>query len=305
MSRLAVALVALLVVMAGCSGLSGGNSPPDREPYGVDEQVNTPVEEEPEELLPGLTTEGVTNVREIRETHSETIGNRTYTIEYRHEYVVEENNKTFRQWSNMTIYIDPEAETVRQVNHRQIEADSPTADEPNMTIDQWFGEQQVTRTEFENGTVEYTPRRSARTGREQISRAEGPLFSPLGSDVETTVAGAVDAEDGTYYVINGSEHASGDDTKYGQDNRTVDMQGFIREDGLVRQTAVEDELVTEDGRRTAITQTTEITAIDNTTVERPDWYEDALEAQPEEPDRPDGERPTESGRNESPKEGQN
>ncbi len=289
MSRLAVVLVVLVVVLtAGCSGFADGDESPDREPYGVDEGVNGSVEDEPEALLTGLTTEGVTNASDLRETHQEAIGNRSYTIEYEYEYVIEEGTESFRRSSNSTIRVDPEAEVVGVIGQRRIEgnvSDVPATDEPNATVEQWFGERGVTRTELENGSVEYTPPLGiATTGSERIDTAERSLLSPLAGAVETTTVGAVDAEDGTYYVVNGSENVSGDGAEYGQDSREVDVRALVREDGLVRQTVAEQVMVMEDGERIRIAQTTEITAIGETEVQRPDWYEEAVTSGSGEPE---------------------
>ncbi len=292
-SRLAVALVVLAVVLAGCGGFAGGDEPPDREPYGVDEGINPSGEDESEVLLTGLTTEGVTNASELGEAHREAIGNRSYTIETEYEYVIAEGDETFRQTSNSTISIDPDAETVRLRGRYRSEgnvSDVPTADEPNKTGDQWLGDRGVTRIEYENGSVEYAPPQgAATTGSERIDTADRSLLSPLEGSVVPTTAGAVDAEDGTYYVVNGSETVSGDEAEYGQESREVDVRALVREDGLIRQTVAEQEMIMEDGERIRIARTTEVTAVGETDVERPDWYEEAIAALPEPMENESGE----------------
>lgn len=297
-SRLAVVLVVCLVAMAGCSGLSGGDGPPDREPYGVDERVNVSVEEGPEELLPGLTTDGVTNVSALREAHREAIGNRSYAIEYEDEYVMEENNETVRQSSNVTIYIDPEAEVVHEVVHQRYEGNRSIVDQqaglgPNRTVERWFGEGPVSRTEFENDSVEYTTwDEGTWTPATRIEQTSTQTLAPLQNVEETRTAGAVESEEGTYYVVEGEENGTVEDVESGQQEYEMEARTLIREDGLLRQTVSERVHVHQEEERTLINRTTEITAIGETDVERPDWYEEAVtsgagEPEPENP--PDGE----------------
>lgn len=295
-SRLAVALVVCLVLTAGCSGFSGADGSPDREPYGVEEEMNASIKEGPEELLPGLTTEGIADSEELRESHEEVIGNRSYVLEIETENVFEDGNESVRQTINSTLYVDPEAEIVHETVHQRFEGNisivSPQADvEPNRTVERWFGEETAFRTELENGSVEYTPSRDGmRRGHDRIDEASIYLLAPLPNE-ETTTAGAVESEEGTYYVVEVETNASGDELGPGLQESEAEARTLVREDGLVRQTASERVHVHGEGERTLVAQTVEITAIGETTVERPDWYEEAVAAgsgEPE-PENPPGE----------------
>ncbi|WP_157972461.1 hypothetical protein [Saliphagus sp. LR7] len=95
----------------------------------------------------------------------------------------------------------------------------------------------------------------------------------------TTTVGAVDAEDGTYYVVEGSRNDSSAVENGG--GTEIEVRALVREDGLVRQTVV-NESYDMDGERTTTNRTVEIVDVGETVVERPDWYDEALAAQPEE-----------------------
>ncbi|WP_255168552.1 hypothetical protein [Natrononativus amylolyticus] len=64
-------VVVLLVVLAGCGGFADGT---DREPYGVDE----PVDPEPEELLPGVTADGVSDPEQLHAAHFDALEDDVY-----------------------------------------------------------------------------------------------------------------------------------------------------------------------------------------------------------------------------------
>lgn len=305
-SRLAVTLVALIVLTAGCSGLSGGDGSPDREPYDVDGEVNASAGGS-EELLPGLTTEGVTNSEMLQEAHHEAIGDRTHTLKVETEYVIEDGNGTFRRTSEMTLQIDPEAGVVHEVVRHRVDGDESlpslyATDEPNRTVERWFGEKVLFMTEFENGTVEYTRPQYDTQEYDRTDQASIRLLAPLQSLEKPTTAGAVESDEGTYYVVEGEEDLSGDELGSNRQEGTLEARTLVREDGLVRQTVAGQIAVDGDGNRTVINQTAEITDIGETTVERPDWYEEAVEAEPEalDPDGPEGPESNESAEESDP-----
>lgn len=284
-SRLGVVLVVCLVLMAGCSGLSGGDETADREPYGVEEPVNASVEEdEPEELLPGLTTEELANTHALREAHEEAIGNQSYTIEAETVYVTEEGNETVREVVEATTYVDPEAGIVHEIqSYTGADETGGFVDQQNQTIEQWIGEEFLFRVEYENGTVEYMPTPVERVSvEERIEQLSLRLLDPLQTVEETTTTGAVESTDGTYYVVEGQQNASNEIGQSGGIQET-EARTLIRDDGLIRQTVTE-QTIGEGDERTVVEGTTEIIAIGETTVERPGWYEEGIEAQPEELD---------------------
>ncbi|MFC4989539.1 hypothetical protein [Saliphagus infecundisoli] len=288
MSRLAaVVLVACLVLTAGCGGFSASsNDPaPDREPYGVEESVDASVEEETEgeQLLPGLTTEGLTNVANLRKVHGDAIGNETFTVRTETESLSDSENESEPRTTETTRYVDPDAGTVfgvTRINQSDADPGSGVDRSPIRAVEQWHGDETLTRFEFENGSVEYPSSGDGSVSRNETVRQAmtGPVVS-LGSLENTTTVGTVDAEDGTYYVVEGSMNDSSaieDGT-----TREVEVRALVREDGLVRQTVV-NQSYGGDGERTTINETIEIVDVGETTVERPDWYDEALAAQPAE-----------------------
>ncbi|WP_114576787.1 hypothetical protein [Saliphagus sp. LR7] len=287
MSRLAVVLVACLVLTAGCGGFSASsNDPaPDREPYGVEESVNASTEEETggEQLLPGLTTEGLTDEIHLQEAHRDAIDNETFTVRTETESLDESANGTEPRTTKTTSYVDPDAGTVfgvTRINRSDADSGSGVDRSAIRAVEQWHGDETLTRLEFENGSVEYPSIANQSMSRNETIRQamERPLVF-IGSLENTTTVGAVDAEDGTYYVVEGSMNDSSaieDGT-----TREVEVRALVREDGLVRQTVVNESYDTR-GERTTINRTIEIVDVGETTVERPDWYDEALAAQPEE-----------------------
>lgn len=285
MSRLGIALLVLLVLMAGCSGFSDGNGAPDREPYGVDERISASIDENEEELLPGLTTEGLTNTTALREVHEEAIGNQSYTIESKTEYVTEDGNKTTREGVEVATSVDPEAEVIYEVQEYSTddgETDGFVGIQRNQTIKQWIGEKVFVRIEYEDGTIEYMPAPSDPVSVEdRLEQTSLRLLDPLQYPQETTTIGVVDSEEGTYYVVEDRENRSNETSQViGGQLEEIDVRMLIREDGLIRQTIAE-RLIAQNDKQTAIEQTIEITAINETTVERPNWDDEALKAQSE------------------------
>lgn len=282
MSRLAVVIVALLVVLAGCGGFSGGSDEPDRELYGVEEQVTASTgEREGEELLPGLTTAGLTDPEALREAHLEVIDNRSHTVRATTEYVVKMGNETTREVVEWTIRVDPEAGVVFEVIDGSTDGNGSASlfgIERNRTEERWFGDRTLFRTEYEDGTVEYLASEEVEmVTEERMVRASQLLFGPLGGTEgtdsrELPTVGAVEAEDGTYYVVERHENAPAEGGTESTDVRTL-----VREDGLVRQTVFERVSIEDEGR-TTVNRTIEIVDVGETAVERPDWYDDALEA---------------------------
>lgn len=276
MSRLAVVLVALLVALAGCGGFSGGPDESDRGPYGVEETVNASTEED-EKLLPGLTTAGLTDPDALREAHLEAIDNRSHTVRATSEYVLRQGNGTTREVVERTISVDPEAGVVFEVIERSREGNGSVAYlgfEENRTDERWFGDRTLLRTEHGDGTVEYVASGEVEMATEErMVRASRPLFDPL-ADLdarEIPIAGAVEAEDGTYYVIESHGNAPAE-----EGTESTDVRTLVREDGLVRQTVFE-RVAIENDAQTSVNRTVEVVDVGETTVERPDWYGEAIE----------------------------
>ncbi|WP_114576519.1 hypothetical protein [Saliphagus sp. LR7] len=282
MSRLAVALVVLLVSLAGCSGLSDEGGPPDREPYGVDEPVNPSIEDGSEGLLLGLTTEGVTNPDALFEGHHEAIADTPYTIETETVYVTETENGTVRQVIEGETYVDPEAGVALESNRQYTEGNGSEGafpDQRNRTVERWFGTETLARTESENGRVGYP---YMGWSYEPMEWVAGTLLGALETVGNTTTVGAVEAEDGRYYVVEGRGNRS-EEFDGTSRVRIVDVRALVRDDGLIRQVVSERAVERTDGR-TVVDSSVEVTGVGETSVERPAWYDDALEAQPEEPD---------------------
>lgn len=180
----------------------------------------------------------------------------------------------------MELRVDPEAGLVEEVIHQQFEGNPSTpllisnlyvTDGANRTVERWFGNTTVSRTEFENGSVEYRAFEEGMwTPDTRIEQVSSRLLTSLQNAGETTTASMVDAEDGIYYVIEAGDNISEDEMGSNQPEHEIEARTLVREDGLIRQTVVGQVTVVENEDRTVINQTTEIADIGETSVERPD-----------------------------------
>ncbi|MFP8957894.1 hypothetical protein ACLI4Y_14300 [Natrialbaceae archaeon A-CW3] len=108
--RAVFGLVALLVLLSGCSAF-GGADDSDREPYGIDEPTS------PEsEVLPELTATAVTDVEALLETHDETLADRSYRLNRTTERFSQANESTVRT-ASVTVLADGQGSVAFRYTH--------------------------------------------------------------------------------------------------------------------------------------------------------------------------------------------
>ncbi|MCU4742845.1 hypothetical protein [Natronoglomus mannanivorans] len=271
MSRLSLLVVLLIVLTAGCSGLPGETGAPDREPYGVDEQLESSLTD-PGEHVVGLTEEGFQNDSFVRD-HREVLTNQSHTT----------SQSTTATLANGTVLLENEESTTVDVENRRSlrhgqttgswNLDVREADRERTTVqyrsenDQLSIGQPVVRIEHGNGTVEYE------RGYDSSPRAElYSLLSPLREAEEIEIERARYA-DGHYTVVEGTEPAAG---SMFLEDEPFSVQVFVRDDGLIRYVDLEGTIQRTD-ERVSIEQEFVVEDIGEVSVEEPDWYEEALE----------------------------
>ncbi|WP_207592688.1 hypothetical protein [Halomontanus rarus] len=245
----ALVLVALVVTTAGCSGLESSD---DREPYGVDEVIDTD-----SELLSGLTTDGVTDRVALRNAHVDVLEDGSYRRTQRTTHrgaTGEVESVSVRNWSVT-------GETALIVD----EIDSSPFDSnesPVVSRQIWVDgiRTAYARVVDESGTVTYRPAPS------YVSPDPSPPVSLLSLyDAVDTVT--VERENGTeYYRLEGAGPLPSDDN--------VSFELLLTETGYVDAYDIEVvRTVRGDHLRTEYVGGFE--PADDVSLAEPDWVEEA------------------------------
>ena len=298
MSRVGLLFVIVLVLLAGCNGIVDGDGT-DREPYSVPEPIEPAAdgandesgEDEPEQLLPGLTVEGIDDVGALQREHQHALDGQPHTV----------NSTTDARYENGTPYYAVEQSAAMTDAERYIIEDIIageqlfSADDGNISrIETWENEtQHVTRFEFENGSVAYEER-----GRFPWVDMEYPLSLLYRESEDITVSAAT--VDGTpVYVL---EAAEPDPDSVFEADEPFAGWAVIDEDGLILQAAVEGTII-QRGETILVEERTTLESVGGTDVEEPPWLEEAVEEleadanerEPGEIPPPDDEDATEDG----------
>lgn len=276
MTRYRVLLVAALLVLAGCSGgLSGSDDDvPDREPYSVDETVDpaaneaeTDGEADVDYLAPGLTADGVENVRMLVDHHFDALeresANGTYVAVIR-----------VTQTLNGTVVRDSRDEYVVRYPGRWHQSTVLNASEDGSDVDvreAWVTRSEVlfrvNRTDDPTRYVELDP--PDRVGHPEAveDRVVETLSRVTAANGNVTVA--EERRHGTsWYVVTGDTEG-----ERGGEQHTVVR---IREDGFVERAS--SNATAGRGIEGQVVSRFEFRPAPNATLERPDWYEAAVEA---------------------------
>lgn len=266
MSRIALVLLVVLVALAGCNGVFGGETDDVEKtftPVAVPtaEPTPTPVPR----LAPGLTVEGVVNASALAAAHDAVLENTSFTV---WEVV------TYRTRNGTPI------RRVRSVAH--IGADGRFlvtkrwSGTPQRVVYYYDGERLLVATTDSRGTTYHRAspeiailRRSVATGSGQIER----VFLAA----ETRVVGRTTHNGTTVYrLVPETQTQSMEATSFG---RSVSVKARVTERGLVRTYTFRQTLNGEGSDGAAvIVVSTRYTEVGSTTIERPAWYDEALSA---------------------------
>lgn len=271
--RAGIVAVVLLVVLAGCGGFVPGleDGGTERGPYTVEEgqrpSANDSTDSGPDVLAPGLTTEGVENESLLFDQHFSHLErasrNGTYRIATwynrtvdgtldratRERHVVQYPERRYRSTTEVTDASTGTSERWVEADHALLRTDHPA--EP------------ASYTAFKNGGQPEHPRKP----REQLSE----VLYALGTAQENATVTERVRNDTTVYVVNlpTETHTSATRTTY-----TV----HIRADGFVTQYSTRSVYEEESGQTTLVEVDRSFETTPHETLERPDWYDEALEA---------------------------
>jgi hypothetical protein len=259
-------LIAVLVILAGCSGVLGGSGEPTETvtPAAVptDEPTPTPVPR----LAPGLTEQGIVSPRALVAAHQSFLQNRSFTQRSNSTALAANNSTVLRTTS--TLRAGPPGEglystTVR--NGSYLTQESATISTRSEAW--WNGGQYVVKRTFPNGTTAYSQRPISTARASAATGALPYLLESFGAD-NTTVTERLTRNGTTLYRVQGVAQT------YMVGNTTlrllVDSRGVIRKYSTVRQ------LSSGPGVSRSVTKTRFVAINETDAPERPSWVDDAL-----------------------------
>ncbi len=262
---LGVILIAVLVVLAGCSGVFGGGSEPSETvtPAAVptDEPTPTPAPR----LAPGITEQGIVSPRALVAAHQSFLQNRSFTRRSNSTALAANGSTVLR--TTGTLRVGPPGEglystTVR--NGSYLAQESATISTRSESW--WNGGQYVVKRTFPNGTTAYSqqPVRGARA-----SAATGTLPYLLRSfdTNNTTVTDRLTRNGTTLYRVQGVAQTdmAGNTTL----RLLVDSRGVVCEYSTVRR------LSSGSGVSKSVAETRLVAINETDAPEQPSWVDTA------------------------------
>ncbi|USZ70585.1 hypothetical protein [Natronosalvus halobius] len=264
-------VILLVILLAGCSAFGSGVGDSDREPYGVDEPID-PEPPEPDELLPGLTSEGVTSSHKLAGAHASALSDRHFSLE----------QTTTRYRSNGSVAQEHRLNTTG-------EADGPilsyvrfdyvdTEDEASYVSQQdvWHANETYLRTRSTDGSVHYD--RAA--GFSSAFLGVGAVQQGLDSMKNVSVARA-EREGETYYVLESSDLSPDFSNR-----ENASMRAVVHEEGYVASFRWEYQTVRQETFTEVVELSTARVGDPDLNVTAPEWLEDAKEATRDEQGEP-------------------
>ncbi|MFC7214374.1 hypothetical protein ACFQO4_09830 [Saliphagus sp. GCM10025334] len=264
-------VILLVVLLAGCSAFGADVEVIDREPYGVDEPVD-PEPPESDELLPGLTSEGVTSSHKLAGAHANALTERGFSLE--------QTTTSYR--SNGSVVREHRLNTTSEaggpvISHLRFDfADTANKSRYVRQRDVWHANETHLRTRRTDGSVHYD--RAARFSPEFL----GVRVVEQGFDsMENVSVARAEREGETYYVLESSDLSSNF-----SNTENASMRAVVHEEGYVASFRWEYEF----GGRETFTEVVELSTArvgdPDLNVTAPEWLEDAKEATRDEQGEP-------------------
>ncbi|MDL0126632.1 DUF7537 family lipoprotein [Halobacterium salinarum] len=255
---LSAVLLFLLVLSAGCSGLTdtSGADTTANTPNTTSYSSEEPASENTSKLAPGLTEAGVTDAWALAQAHRDSLDNATYT-ERSHRSV--HTNGTLLRNVSTTLKRGHGERYIYEFRTYGTE-DAPI---PNLTV---FRNDStlVQRTSYDNGTVEYTgPENAATPQTDQY----GGVYSILSAS-NTTVSGTVERNSTTLYHVTSVGAPSESSAYAGVAN--YEMSALVGPDGLIHEYDISYG-TTRDGQEVNIAENLRFTNLGETAVQPPKW----------------------------------
>lgn len=247
-STIALSLV-VVVLLAGCSGfLGGGTSAPD-----------SPDEFE---YADGYDADGITNDSDAISSYRNALTNRTsYTVAYEQNVTGPDTDLSY----DVLYRVDVEgAEAYHSVDAPALEyrLEEYHGNDRKVIREVQSGEEQVNRVDSEFSTEQLTG----------ISAVERLLSND--TDYETSVA----ERDGTSVVVYETEGPEDAATVFGVDAENVSSFSAsfaVDSDGVIRTASYRLETVRDSGEDITVTLEFEVRDLDGTSIDRPEWADDA------------------------------
>lgn len=263
--RVAPAVLALLVVLAGCPAFDVDRDPGPATPTAAP----GPATATPRPI--GLTASGVTDPFQLREAHTRVLDGQSYTYDYR---LTVSWGGTAR--GRVDVVAGVTADRSRSYLEREVVGDVPA----------WLMPVGSTR-QYDAGTTTYV--RNPETGETTVEQSSPGATIPgrytldsdaiylLLSEVDTAVTGTEIVDGRTLYVVEGTADAT---ESSGGAARNVSVRAAVASSGLVVEFRLEADVRREDpvaGGRSRVHVVHEIAyrAVGETTVERPAWAGEA------------------------------
>lgn len=275
---LRVALVASLLVIAGCGSFGTADDSIDRDPYTVDEVV-TPPPDEPERVLPGVTDSALVNPRALVETHAETLENSSYVIERNLTITYPNGSVAYRIRGE---YVAAPGGLPR---HNRINTSETLFDSPPRVVEEWI---------TQNGTYIYSDESNAPAEYRYFEATPSP---DAGTERITDVLNS--AESVSVTTVRGTETRYVLEGRFTWENRDASFSMTVHEDGFVEEYTLvgEQPLANETGEKREHASFNRV-GDPNVTLEQPNWVEAGFngtdESETPEPHRNDSEPATET-----------
>lgn len=272
-------LLALSLVLAGCSGLGiGGNETPTETSTPAEVPTDAPTQTPVQQLAPGLTGGGVTDAFALGDAHAAVLDNVSYTV---HE------NFTIR-YKNGSIFNQVTTRVQIANNSRFYIVQDGLG--PNVSgsgsFSAWSNGERVLFAQTSNNNTSYNippgieerepipPQEAVRAI--GIDPTNSEQIYGIFSSVETRVTDRTTRNGTTHYQIVATNVTNPAAFDRGRNPRNVSLQALIDSRGLVREYQL-SYTATLNGAPAQIHRQVNYSSLGNTTIERPPWYDEAIE----------------------------
>lgn len=284
-------LLACALLLAGCSGFSGGGSEAGIGADGVGAEGKEsdggvadvtpapvpPVETEGQ-LAPGLTEAGVESPSALAVAHNTVLRNRSFTM--RTNRTTTYANGSFRGRTIELAQVAPdEAAFGATYRVEGVPVTSRTDEFPVVRSERWFdGRRALIASTYTNSTTRYY-RQSADAGSLALRSLvdDGGRYARLLDGAETRVVGRIERDGETVYRLAATDlSAVLAQVPWVESVRDTSFDALVSSRGFVRAYRLSYTATIEHGSTLRVTESTRYTALGETTVSRPSWYDEAL-----------------------------
>lgn len=237
----------------------------------------TALAQETAEFPPGLSEEGVTDPLALVSAHRQTLENTSYVVSTTTTY--RRPNGTLLAQSTTAVRVAPGAESYYATTSQTGANETRPLGIEHYDIEVWANETHaVAARHFPD--AEPTYRQTSRSDAVMEPTSQWELLYAVFGSTETAVVGQLE-RDGTTLFRVVSTPATDDANATGpaselryEFSALVDSQGVVHSIQMTQRTDIED-------RPAIVSRTVHVSEIGNTTVERPSWFEQAMQNETE------------------------